>query len=209
MNIAKKILEELQTGLAEDGYERSGQELFYKELGRGWGGWISIDSDSWQFGVVIGIYNKNLVRLSAVAFERIGLPVPRMIAGPPFIMMNLTELTKKDPAYAGRQSWVYTGRKLSDSVADDILYCLRNVAYPYFERIKSIEAIVEENRNGRLSLSTHLYLPIMLIIAGKIDEMREFIKRWVENNKDLAQQMKYDEYIETILEMIAESRPET
>jgi hypothetical protein len=182
MSIGDDIINRVAVQIAGDGFQSLRPGLFLKVFDGGWRGWLTIDQSDYQLGPVVGVLNEGLKPIFQEARKQAGLEPASDQSGPPLIMINFNVMAKAVPDCLPRISWDYkgTGKDLGEplkpEVADDLVYCLRKVGYPYIESLLSYDAVLDEIVRGHTSPGITYYLPIILLLRNRPDCLDEYTR---------------------------------
>jgi hypothetical protein len=189
MGIPQRIQSRITRLLREDGFRRSIDTIHVKRWHGDWCAWIAFDGSPYSLSPRVGVYNDELVRIRDEAVETVGRLSEHKAykdAGPPLIMTLLDRLLGDDPDCTRRMSWHYngdrcdTGLELPTSVADDVVYCMRKKAYPFFDAHLTLESIIEAARAGIPSFALANYVPIILLKMGRRKEVPAYVEGWTK-----------------------------
>jgi hypothetical protein len=203
------ILDRLDTLLSADGFKQSAYSIFVKNLGDDWRAWISVAGTPWALFPNVGVYNEEFRRIAHDAFAKIGRPSRQPPdSGPPLIMTPLECLIEGDKDCESHDSWDYRGtesnpiKELDVSAADDLVYCLRKKAYPFFEAHASLESIIRA-ANEMPSPALSMYEPIFLIKLGRRDDVMEYVARRTLRSPEESAARKLEEYARVLLDTVS------
>jgi hypothetical protein len=202
----QNILDRLDTLLSGDGFRQSMRALFVKDLGHDWRAWVSVPGTPWALLPNVGVYNEEFRRIAHDAFAKIGRPSQQPPdSGPPLIMTPLERLIAGDADCEKYDAWDYhgtdsdPGKELGVSAADDLVYCLRKKAYPFFEAHTSLESIIRAGREMP-SPALAMYEPIFLVKLGRRDDVLKYVARRMRSSPEMSAALKLQEYAKVLLE---------
>jgi hypothetical protein len=209
------ILDRIGSLLAEDGFRQSIPALFVKNLDADWRAWLAVPGYPHALLPIVGVYNEALVQIAHAAKTKLGRPSQQSPdSGPPLIMANLEQIVGDDPECKERMTWDFhaephhvadptTIPELKPSAADDLVYCLRKKAYPFFASHMTFQSIWDAARERMGSPAFYNYFPIMLIKLGRRDDIPRLIE---EQTRRLSKHPKlannYKEYVEELLKLL-------
>lgn len=204
---AEMISERIAVLLAQDGFKQPSRGIFVRPWDGCWRGWLVVDRGSHMLLPKVGVFSEKLLDVRACALRRIGEVWKKRKDGPPLIMTNLQQLAESDHDCLQRMTWRYTGEALKPSVADDVVYCFRKVAYPYIEAHLSYEAILGAVMKGGASPALQHYVPIILIELGRFDDLSTYLEGWKAKHRDHEMMARdYERYVHALLEMDRDKR---
>lgn len=205
-DVPKRIQDRVAGLLGEDGFSSPLSGIYVRQWHEDWYAWIAISGTPYFLSPRVGVYNQDYVRIHDEAIERIGRVYPGSEgAGPPLIMALLERLIADDPDCDHRVSWHIDRnnplRGFPTSVADDMVYCLRKKAYPFFDAHVSLESIVAAARAAMPSHAMEYYAPIIILKMGKREELPAYVQGWTKRfPPDTAKRL--ERYVDAVTEII-------
>jgi len=208
VDVPQDIRDRLNELLEPDGFRQPIPGLFVQNLDSEWRAWIGVSGNPFLLCPHVGVYNEDVRRIAIAAREKLNRRRSnRLDAGPPLIIVPIERLIGDDADCLKRVSWNYTEDKppieqiLKTSVADDLVYCFRKKAYPFFAAHMSFESIFEAARAGMSSFAFEHYVPIILVKLGRLADVGRYVAEQVKRHPQSAQ--RYENYASTILEIMA------
>jgi hypothetical protein len=219
--VPKRLLERMAALLGTDGFKQTGPAIFVKDMGADWRAWIGANGESYSLDPRIGVFNEELVNIAARARAMVGYPRTQPPdTGPPLIMKNLEQLIGDDPECQKHVTWhmdleehIAARRnympELKAEVADDVVYCLRKKAYPFFAAHTTFQSIVDaiSTREAWPSPACRNYFPLILMKLGHRKDIPRFVQEQVAqiNNENVAS--LYEKYVDALLKLVPAEEP--
>jgi hypothetical protein len=206
-DIPQPVLNRLARSLAEDGFGQALPGLFVKHLDDEWRAWIGVDGNPDMLLPKVGVYSEVVRKIGQAAFAKLGRPPHPVDVGPPLILVNIEEIMADDPDCVNHDTWDFTqgsnglGIKLKPEVADDLAYCIKKKAYPFFETYASYQGIFDAALKGMASFAFKYYFPIVLMKLGRHDYATSYIDAQVKGAKTPNLAQRYRQYGDALLEM--------
>jgi hypothetical protein len=212
------VLDRLGELLQSDGFKRSSTAIFIRDIGDGWRAWIAISGFSFTLMAAVGVYNETIIGIARKAMAIVGPPSQQKPdTGPPLIMADLDRLIGDDPYCLKHLSWSpelpdppvsdpASVPDLKPAVADDLVYCLRKKAYPFFDAHRTFQNVADAMRYGKFAPSPACinYFPLILIELGRRAEIPRFLKEQIEQMQNEEVANRFKRYVETLLELVPE-----
>lgn len=219
--VPKKLLERMAMLLGADGFKQSLPGMFVKDMGSDWKAWIAASGESYSLDPAIGVYNEELVNIGARARAMVGYPRTQgPDTGPPLIMKTLEQLIGGDPDCQKHLTWhmdlgehIAAGRnympELKAEVADDVVYCLRKKAYPFFAAHATFQSILDavRTREAWPSPACIYYVPLILIKLGRRTDIQRFVNEQVAHMKNEDVASLYERYVDVLLKFVPAEGP--
>jgi hypothetical protein len=94
--------------------------------------------------------------------------------------------------------------ELKTKVADDVVYCLRKKAYPFFAAHITFQSIVDaiRTREAWPSPGCIYYFPLILIKLGLGKDIPRFVKERVAQMKNGDVADLYERYVDALLKLV-------
>ncbi|HTT82114.1 MAG TPA: hypothetical protein VMF67_01395 [Rhizomicrobium sp.] len=214
--IPKRLLERMSMLLGTDGFKQTAPGMFVKDMGAEWKAWIAISGESYSLDPRIGVYNEELVNIGARARAMVGYPSTQPPeTGPPLIMKDLEQLIGEDADCQKHLTWhmdleehIAAGRnympELKTEVADDLVYCLRKKAFPFFVAHTTFQSIVDaiSTRECWPSPACIHYFPLILIKLGLGKDIPRFVKERAAEMKNENVADLYERYVDALLKLV-------
>jgi hypothetical protein len=208
VDVPQDIRDRLNELLEPDGFRQPIPGLFVQNLDSDWRAWFGVSGNPFLLCPHVGVYNEDVRRIAIAARQKTGQGNSHQIdAGPPLIIVPIERLIGDDADCLERISWNYTEDKppieriLKTSVADDLVYCFRKKAYPFFAAHMSIESIFDAARAGMSSFAMEFYIPIILVKLGRSADVGRYVQEQIKRHPQSAQ--RYENYANAILEIMA------
>jgi hypothetical protein len=164
----------------------------------------------------LGVYSQALLNIANVARDRINRPgKQKPDTGPPLIMANLEQVIGSDADCKNRLSWDFDVQdhhiadpasvpELKTESADDLVFCLRKKAYPFFAAHMTYQSIWDAIRNNEAmpSPAIRYYFPIILIKLGRRDEVPKFVQAQIKQIGNEGISKAYEEYVDALLGVV-------
>jgi len=205
----REVLDRLAELLESDGFRQSIPGLFVRNQDANWRAWIGVSGNLLTLFPHVGVYSVEAREIAVAAREKIGLSDSQPPdSGPPLLFVHIERLIGDDPDCLERMAWEYRkGAPLLESMlkpqaADDLAYCLRKKAYPFFESHMSYESVAEAAKDKMASFAFVNYVPIILIKLGRRDEVPGFVERQAKRSPRLAE--TYRKYTDAVMEIMAD-----
>lgn len=210
------ILARLNQMLGADGFRQPVPGLFVRNLDEIWRAWIGVTGSPISLIPGIGVFSEELLQIARAARAELGRPsVQPPDTGPPLIITNLEQIIGNDPTCRNYMSWhfeVEDGHiadpssvpELKTGAADDLVFCLRKKAYPFFAAHMTYESVWDamRAREAMPSPAIRNYLPIILMKLGR----RADIPRYVEEEVNRIQNKKiatdYKKYVDALMSKV-------
>ncbi len=212
--VPQHILDRIGALLGEEGFKQSRPALFVKNLDTDWRAWLAIPGYPFALLPVIGIYDETLVQTAHEAWANLGRPSRQPPdSGPPLIMASLERIIGDDSDCKGRITWDFEvqDRHISDptlipaltpAVADDLVYCLRKKAYPFFSDHMSFQSIWDAARHGMGSPALPNYFPLILMKVGRRSDVMRYVDERLRDVKDEKFAADYRAYVQELLKLV-------
>jgi hypothetical protein len=214
--VPKIILDQLDALLSRDGFKQSIAGLFVKKLDDDWRAWIGVTGFPVSLFPVVGVYNQDLLNIAGAAREKIGSPsLQPSDTGPPLIMANLEQVIGDDPDCKARLSWNFEVQdhhiadpssvpELKAEVADDLVYCLRKKAYPFFSNHMTFQSIWDaiRERDAMPSPALRNYFPIILMKLGRRDDVPRFVQEQIRQISNERVAADFRNYVDALLTVV-------
>jgi hypothetical protein len=199
-----RVMARLKDLMVEDGFRRSTSGLYFKPWRGEWTGWISVPGTAYDLEPGVGVYNKRVLRIGRRAFASIGYPSKHKFAGPPLIIAGLERLMGIPLSEINRQPWHIDPREhreMQPSVVDALVENVRRFGYPFIEEHLSFESVLEAARGGMAGPSFTDYLPVILLMTGRQDDIPIFRQEWkmMTHDKELLEMR--ERYVNALLDL--------
>jgi hypothetical protein len=208
VEVPQDIRDRLNELLEPDGFRQSIPGLFVQHLDPDWRAWIGVSGNPFLLCPHVGVYNEDVRRIAIAAWEKTGQShSDRLDAGPPLIIVPIERLIGDDADCLKHVSWNYEEDKLpverilKTSVADDLVYCFRKKAYPFFAAHMSFESIFDAARAGMSSFAMENYVPVLLVKLGRSADVGRYVQEQSKHHPQSTQ--RYENYANAILEIMA------
>src|SRR3974390_2836493 len=203
------ILTRLNHMLTADGFRQPIEGLFVRNLDAVWRAWIGVTGCSVALIPVVGVFSEELLQIARAARAKLGRPSTHPPdAGPPLIMAHLEQIIGNDTSCQAHMSWHYavqdhhiddpsTIPELKTEAADDLVYCLRKKAYPFFAAHMTYQSIWDamRNREAMPSPAIRNYFPIILMKLGRRADVPRFVEEQVKQISNERVAADYKEYV--------------
>jgi hypothetical protein len=207
------VLAKLNNALGTDGFRQPIPGLFVKDLDEVWRAWISLAGCSVTLIPSIGVFSEELLQIARAARAKLGRPAGQPPdTGPPLIMANLEQIIGHDPCCQKHMSWHFEVEdrhiakpplvpELKTEAVDDLAFCLRSKAYPFFAAHMTYRSIWDaiRTREAMPSPAIRNYFPIVLIKLGRRADVPRFVDEQVRQIPNERIAMDYKEYVDAIL----------
>lgn len=212
--VPRPILDRLAALLRQDGFKPAFPGLYVRNLDLEWRAWIGVSGFPYMLFPKVGVYNQKLKDIVNAAWLKIGFPSQQPPdSGPPLIMTDIERLIGNDPDCKARESWdidldaldlqnLQEYPELMPSVADDLVYCLRKKAYPFFADHMTFQSIWDAacQRMGSPALAN--YFPLLLIKLGRRNDVMKYVEERLRNVQDQKYVKDYRAYVEELLKLM-------
>jgi hypothetical protein len=212
--IPKEILDRLDALLRENGFRQSIPGLFVKNLDTDWRAWVGVTGYPFALLPTVGVYNENLLEISRTARATLGRPSRKKPdTGPPLIMANLERIIGDDPDCLKRISWDFAIEdhhlanpdsvpELKIGVVDDLVYCLRQKAYPFFSAHMTFQSIWDAANDRMQSPAFPNYFPIILMKLGRRSDVPRYLDERLRQIRNAEVAQEYREYVDELLKVV-------
>lgn len=206
--IPQPILDRLSDLLSGDGFRQTLPGLFVKYLDEEWRAWIGIDGNPYQLMPTVGVYSEEVRKIAASARAKLGRPPQPVDVGPPLIIQNFETVMSGDPECVKRNSWTYSpgsdglGVRLNPGTADDLAYCLKAMAYPFFRTYASYQGIFDAALKDMASYAFSNYFPVVLVKLGRRDYATSYMDAQVRGAKTDELAQRYRQYADALMEVL-------
>jgi hypothetical protein len=191
-----------------DGFRQSIPGLFVRNQDENWRAWIGVSGNLVALFPHVGVYSAEAREIAVAARRKIGKHDSQPPdSGPPLLFVHIERLIGDDANCLKRMTWEcpedtpLEESMLKPQAADDLVYCLRKKAYPFFASHMSYESVLEAAQDRMASFAFVNYVPIILIKLGRRDEVPGFVQRQAQRSPQLAE--NYKKYVDAILEIMA------
>lgn len=121
---------------------------------------------------------------------------------PPLFHAELERLAADCAACSAEAPWRYRGKTLTLNVADDVVACLRQYAYPFFEKYASLQGLIDASKVGFVGFAFALFAPIVRVQLERVDDARTYAENWLRRLPQDEIGMEYREFFKTLFKMI-------
>lgn len=210
------ILARLNQLLGADGFRQPIPGLFVRNLDEVWRAWIGLTGCSIALIPVVGVFSEELLQIARAARAELGRPSQHPPdTGPPLIMAHLDQIMGNDPTCRNHMSWHFEAEEshiadpssvpeLKPEAADDLVFCLRKKAYPFFAAHMTYASVWEamRTREAMPSPAIRNYLPIILMKLGRRADIPRYVEEEVKRipNKNVA--TDYKTYVDALMSKV-------
>lgn len=214
--IPAHVTDRIADMLNNDGFWKPIPGLFVKKLDSDWRAWMAVSGSSFYLWPVLGVFSDELIQIADTARARIGRPSKQPPeSGPPLIMAHLIQIINDDPECQKHMSWHFEveDRHIADpalipelktEAADDLVYCLRRKAYPFFAAHMTYQSIWDaiRTREALPSPAIRNYFPIILMKLGRRADVPRFVEEQVKQISNARIAANYREYVDALLAVV-------
>lgn len=214
--IPKQVMVQLAGLLGDDGFWQPIPSLFVKKLDASWRATVAVPGYSFALLPVVGIYSEEILQIARAARSKIGRSSQQKPdTGPPLIMANLEQIIGDDPECRKHMSWDFeatdsqiadptTISELKPQAADDLVFCLRKKAYPFFAAHMTYRSIWDaiRTREAMPSPAIRNYFPIILMKLGQRSDVPKFVEDQVRQISNRRIAANYKEYVDALLDIV-------
>lgn len=204
MDIHERIVSLVGEQLTTDGFTKpSDADVFVRPITGPWRAWISVPGDSYTVDPMAGLMNDELDEIFCRARGMAGMGSTRRPDGPPIIMVDLEKLAADCAACSTEAPWEYHGEVLSEDVAHKLVECLRNYAYPFFDKYASLEGLINGSRDRMPGFAYQWFAPIIYIKLGQVDVAKTYAANYARHVPVEELSSQYQKYFEAVLKLLA------
>lgn len=202
--------------LRADDFREPISGLFVRNLDEVWRGWIGLTGCPNALFPVVGVFSEELLQIASAAREKLGRPSQHPLdTGPPLIAAHLEQIIGDDPSCQKHMSWHFEveDRHIADPLsmpelkteaADDLVYCLRRKAYPFFAAHMTYQSIWDaiRTREAMPSPAIRNYFPIILTKLGRRADVPRFVDEQVKQIRNERAAADFKEYVAALLTIV-------
>jgi hypothetical protein len=214
IKVPKAILQRLDQLLGQDGFKQSIPGLFVRNQNSDWRAWIGVTGFPHALYPTVGVYNNELVSIADAARLKLGRPSQQFPdSGPPLIMVTLERIIGNDTDCMKRITWIpdlgsdnqSDPSPLADmksTVADDLVYCIRKKAYPFFAGHMTFQNIWDAGRQGMGSPALPDYIPLILMKLGRREDVTKYVDQRLKKIPNEKFASDYRAYVDELLKLV-------
>jgi len=203
MSVYQQLVSVVGAQLREDGFTSpSHAGLLVKPLSGPWRAWISVAGDTFTLDPMAGIMNDELSEIYYRAQALAGKKLERRIDTPPILMVDLERLAADCAACSTKAPWAYRGEILADSVAVDLVDCLRKFAYPFFAKYSSLQSLLDASKERLVGYAFPWFAPLILIKLGRMGDAKTYAANYSRHLPDDEPGAEYRNYFNAVLRLL-------